>query len=311
MKKLKLILVILICNFSFVIWNSSLFAKGAGSSSGITLLQPVSAKAVGLAEACSAISGEVLTLHYNPSGLATLKGQEISLMYQRGLDEDSFASILYSKQFPFATLGASVLYYNTGKVELYDLSWEKISKVGQRDIIITVGAAREISKFSLGLNFKVISSQIFGERAAAFAMDFGSQYKGLIKNFNIGLSLQNFGTKLEYLSKGESLPLTIRFGTRYKKNFTNHAFLCSIDFPYYINDEEILFLFGVEYTYKKLLSFRGGYRLNLMNLRDSSREDEPINCGIGITWKNYSLDYAIGITKNLDLPHRLSIGAKF
>jgi len=81
-----------------------------------------------------------------------------------------------------------------------------------------------------------------------------------------------------------------------------------MDFPYYVNKEEILSLFGVEYTYKKLLSLRGSYRLNLI---DSSREDEPINLGIGITWKNYSFDYAIDITKNLNLPHRISIRAKF
>lgn len=308
MKLFKFALVFSIFVLRFVIFNFSLWAKGAGSSSGIMLTQPISAKVAGMAEAFSSISGEVSSLHYNPAGLSSLKRQEISFMYQRGLSEDNFATLIYGRKFSFATLGASLLYYDTGKIELYDLTGKAISKVGQRDIIFTVGAAREISKFPIGLNLKIISSQIFGESATAFAVDLGGQYKDIFNLFDVGLSLQNLGTKLTYLSKGESLPLTIRFGTSYEKNFTNNILLCSVDFPYYVNEKEILSLFGVEYTYKKLLSFRGGYRLNLT---DSSREDEPINFGIGISWKNYSLDYAIGITKNLNLPHRISVQTKF
>ncbi len=307
-KVLKVFLVAQFIGLICLINQVTTFAKGAGSSSGITLLQPVSAKVAGRGEAWTALSGEALSIHYNPAGLSSLEKQELSIMYQKGLDKDNFATLIYGRRFSFATLGASILYYDTGKIELYDSSGNSISKVGQRDVIFTMGIAREVSKFPIGVNLKFISSEIFGEKASAFAADFGGQYRGLIKNLDIGLSFQNLGTKLTYISKGESLPLTIRLGSSYQKNFTNNSFLLSCDFPYYVNEEEILFLFGVEYIYKKLLSFRGGYRLNLT---DTSREDEPINLGIGLAWENYSLDYAIGITKNLSIPHRISLGMKF
>ncbi|MBA7532250.1 hypothetical protein ES705_24476 [subsurface metagenome] len=286
------------------------FAKGAGSSAGTTLTQPVSAKAAAMAEACSSLSGEVLCLHYNPAGLSTLKKQEVLFMYQSGLGKDSLATLIYGRRFPFATLGGSILYYDTGKIELVDLAGEAINKTGQRDIIFTVGAAMPTygGKIPVGLNLKIISSQIFGESASAFAIDFGGQYKGLVEGVDIGLSFQNLGTKLKYISEGESLPFTIRLGGSYRKNFTEHTLTGSLDLPYYLNEKEILALLGAEYRYKSLLSFRAGYRLNMSN---SSGEAESFNLGLGITWENYSLDYAIGITKNLSLPHRISIQAKF
>ena len=114
------------------------FAKGAGSSAGITLIQPISAKAIGMAEACSSLSGDILALHYNPAGISSLERQEALFMYQRGLDEDNFATLLYGRRFSFATLGASVVYYDTGKIELIDLDGEAITKTGQKDIIFTL-----------------------------------------------------------------------------------------------------------------------------------------------------------------------------
>ena len=286
------------------------FAKGAGSSAVSALTQPVSAKAAGMAEACSSLSGEVFCLHYNPAGISSLEGQEALFMYQRGLGEDNFATFLYGRRFPFATLGGSILYYDTGKIELIDLSGKEISKTGQRDVIFTIGAARTAygDKIPVGLNLKVISSQVFGESATGFAIDLGGQYRGLLEGLDVGLSFQNLGTKLKYISKGESLPATIRLGGSYRKNFTEHALTGSLDLPYYINEQEILALFGAEYRYRNLLSFRAGYRLNMTN---SSGEAESFSLGLGVTWQRYSFDYAIGIAKDLSLPHHISIQAKF
>lgn len=285
------------------------FAKGAGSSAIATLTQPVSARAAGMAEACSSLSGEVLCLHYNPAGLSSLERQEVLFMYQRGLDKDNFATLIYGRKFPFAALGASILYYDTGKIELINLTGTTIRKTGQRDIIFTIGGAMSAygEKIPLGLNLKIISSQVFGESATGVAVDFGAQYKGLIKGVDVGLCFQNLGTKLKYISEGESLPFTIRPGGSYKKNFGNGTLTGSIDFPYYLNEKEILALLGVEYGYRNLLSFRAGYRLNMSG---SSREAEKFNLGFGISWENYSLDYAIGIARDFSLPHRISIQAR-
>lgn len=288
----------------------TVLAKGAGSSAGITLLQPISARVSGMGEAYSSLSGDLSCLHYNPAGLSTLERQTVSFMYQRGLADDNFTTLLYGKKCSFATLGASIVYYDTGKIEMYNTEGDLISKVGQKDVVFTIGGAKEIKGFPVGLNLKFISSEIFGESAAAFAVDLGGQYKRELANGQLqaGISLQNLGTELTYIDEGESLPLTIRPGISYGKEFSRNAVLVACDIPYYVNEEEMLILLGVEYTYNKLFSLRGGYRLNT---DDADKEDEPINIGMGLTWKNYALDYAVGITEDLSMPHRISVQVKF
>lgn len=304
MKTLKLTLSLIV---SLTV-TGSLWAKGAGSSAGLTLLQPVSAKVAGMNGAYTAMAGDIFSLHYNPAGLALLKGSEMSAMYQEGLDEDNTASLLYGIRTPIAVLGVSVLYYDTGKIEMYDTNGVEISKVGQRDVIATVGAARFFSsRIAAGLAIKGISSEIFGESASAVAADAGVLY---VSKVNIGLAVQNMGTGLKYISETESLPQIVRLGLSHKLLINKTVMLnTAVDFPHYLQEEESHAIVAVDATYNKMISLRGGYNFNLT---DSSREDEQkIAAGVGFQLGMLSLDYAIGIAKNLDMPHHVSIKVKF
>jgi len=307
-RETKILIVILASILIFVILVSIAGAKGAGSSSGITLTQPVSAKSAGIAEAYTAISGDVVSLHYNPSGLLSLKGKEVSFMYQSGFNGDNFTSIIYGMNIGSMAVGASILYYDTGDIEVYDSDGALVSNTGQRDMVLTVGGARKLYGFPLGVNIKVISSEVFGEKATAFALDLGAQYRGLIENLDLGFAVQNLGTELKYVDRGDPLPLTIRPGALYKMDIRGNPLEVSLDLPYYLEDEEMLAFLGVGYTYMNLITIRSGYRLNL---RDASGEDESFNVGVGFTWKSYAFDYAMGITQDLSIPHRVSIQKRF
>lgn len=309
MRFIKLLFVFVIINFQSSIINC--YAKGAGTTAGGTLLEPVSAKVAGMGEAYTAVSGEVASMHYNPAGIATLKNMEMSAMFQKGLDEDNIASILFGKNFPFGVLGISVLYYDTGKIEMFDTLGNEISKTGQKDMIVTISGARSLSngKINAGVNVKAVSSEIFGEKATAFAVDLGTQYKEIIENIDVGLAVRNLGTELTYIDEGENLPMNIAIGALYTKAIDSNILKGSLDIPYYVNEEEILCLLGVEFTYNNSIAFRGGYR---QNFSDSSSDDEQsLNFGVGFIWKNYSIDYAIGLTDNLSNPHHISINIKF
>lgn len=285
-------------------------AGGTASSSGLVFTLPVTAKAAGVSESCAALSGEVSALHYNPAGIASLKGQQVSTMYQKTLTEDTFGNVLYGIKTGFGAIAAGLLYYTTDKVEMYDLSGNLISKTGQSDkaFIIGVGMKTPIENLDGGVSLKILSSEIFGEKATAVAVDFGGIYSGLYENLMLGLSVQNLGTELKYVDEGESLPLAIRPGAIYTKLLTEYDVSISLDLPYYVKEGYTLALFGVELSYKKMLALRLGYRLNL---DDSDAEDESINAGIGFAWRNYSFDYAIGTADDLTSPHYVSLGMKF
>lgn len=285
-------------------------AGGAGSSSGLIFTLPVTAKAAGVSESCAALSGEVSALHYNPAGIASIEGQQASMMYQKTLTDDTFGNVLYGIKTGFGVLAAGLLYYTTDKIEMYDLSGNIIKKTGQSDkvFIIGVGMKMPIENLDGGASLKILSSEIFGEKATAVAIDFGGIYTGLYENLGLGLSVQNLGTKLKYVDKGESLPLAVRPAAIYTMPISEYDLSTSLDLPYYLEDEYMLALIGVELSYKKMLALRLGYRLNL---DDSDVEDESINAGIGFAWKNYSFDYAIGTADDLSSPHYVSLGMKF
>ena len=229
-------------------------------------------------------------------------------MYQSGFNEDNFTSIIYGMNLGSMAVGASILYYDTGDIEVYDSDGDLVSNTGQRDMVLTVGGAREAFGFPLGANIKVVSSEVFGEKAVAFALDLGAQYRGVIENLDLGFAVQNLGTELKYIDRGDPLPFTIRPGALYKMDIRGNPLEVSLDLPYYLEEEEMLALLGVGYTYMNLITIRSGYRLNL---RDASGEDESFNVGVGFTWKSYAFDYAMGITQDLSIPHRVSIQKRF
>ena len=218
MRKLIIVLVL-----TATVLSGSLMAAGIGTAAGTTLLQPVSAKSAGTAEACTALSGDLISLHYNPAGLAALKSQDVSMMYQLGVAGDSFASVIYGKNMSFANIGASLLYYNTGIIQVEDTNGNSLNETGQSDFILTVGGARAFGKISAGLAAKVITSQIFGKGAAALAVDIGGQMAGKQiagGNMNYGIAIQNLGTRLTYGATPEELPLKLRFGAAYSKTLS-------------------------------------------------------------------------------------------
>ncbi|MBD3272080.1 MAG: PorV/PorQ family protein [Elusimicrobia bacterium] len=287
--------------------NAMLYAKGAGSTALATLTQPVTAKSAALAEAYTAVSGDIASLHYNPAGLSELRGLNVTAMYQQGLAEDDFASLLLGQEFGFGTLALGVVYYDTGKIDMFDLQGTKISKTGQQDIIASLGTGIPLLEHRLGLGIAVkgISSEIFGETGSTFAVDCGVQYRNLVENLDIGLSALNLGSGIEYVAEKEDLPSRIQPGMTYRLTFDEHHLTASLDAAHLINEEDTLALIGLEYVYDQLFALRSGFRSG------DSDDESNVRLGVGFMWKNYAVDYAIGITDNLDNPHFISVNMKF
>jgi len=308
-EKMRITLITLV--LAATVLTGNLMAAGSGTSSGTTLLQPVSAKSAGTAEACTALSGDIICLHYNPAGLASLKAQDVSMMYQLGVAGDSFGAVIYGKNMSFANIGASLLYYNTGVIQIEDTNGDLLNEVGQSDLILTVGAAKKLSNFSAGLGIKAITSQIFGKGAAAVAVDIGGLYEGVQiagGDVNFGISVQNLGTKLTYGGTPELLPLKLRFGASYSKTLnTGKVINGYLDFPYLIYDKMFLAQLGAEYMFNSTTFGRIGYRYNV---NSPETEMEPFCLGFGVVKEKFTVDYSFSITKGIGIPHRLSIRLK-
>jgi hypothetical protein len=306
MKKTILILVSVILNSQFLVINC--LAKGIGTSAVATLTQPVSAKVAAMGEAYTAIPGDVAGMHYNPASIAFLKNTAVSMMYERGMAEDTNGSLLFGTHLRSFSIAASALYYTTGKIELYDSEGTAINKIGQQDMIVTLGAAKQINRIGIGLNVKGISSQIFGEKTTAFAADLGAQYR-ITKPLTLGIAAQNMGTAIKYIDESESLPQIVRVGAAQTFGSNGSRLTVAVDMPHYIKESDTFGQLGLDYTWHSLISLRAGYK---QSITDSSRKDEQkISAGVGFQLGNYGVDYAMGFAENLDAPQHISLYVKF
>jgi hypothetical protein len=139
----------------------------------------------------------------------------------------------------------------------------------------TTGYGYDFDMFYLGGSVKYIYQKMDTLFLNSFAADIGilkgmyiySPFDSPAKNFHLGLSILNIGTK----AKDDPLPRMIRIGTSYKptKWFGINADMTE----YFINKSDLydfLYLFeesfrvnvGVEFNYLELLYIRGGWRFN-------------------------------------------------
>ncbi|MBD3272490.1 MAG: PorV/PorQ family protein [Elusimicrobia bacterium] len=303
-----------------VVWGLAIFcfcypqveaSEGAGVTSGITLIQPVSARSAGRGEIGAANDGDIGLIQYNPAGLAFADQTQVGTMYQRGFDDDTLAYCAVGTPIGWGSVAGSVMYFGTGKIDMYDLNGNRIRKTGQQDIVVSMGTGMRLfdDRAGLGIMLKGISSEIFGETATAFAVDTGFMVRNLIGSLDWGVSVLNLGTQLKYLETKEDLPAQVRTGVAYRMALFQHEFIPYLEIPYLVHEQETLGLFGVEYVINRLIALRAGYK---RNFDDASRDDErDISLGIGFIWHQVSLDYAIGITDDLSNPHFVSLNAKF
>jgi len=228
-------------------------------------------------------------------------------MYQRGYSysDDNYANLHIGKNYKSFVFATSLLYYSSGEIELFKSNGTKVTEVGKRDIIWTAGASRKFWMVPLGINLKLISSELFGKKATAYAFDLGTQYK-LSKPINLGLSARNIGTKIKYIAEKENLPFITQLGGNYTRTFDKYSLLVLDDIAYYKNEKEYFNIIGAELGYKEQLYLRAGYRINL-----SETKNQSFNLGLGIIYKKYTIDYSSEFNQGLNIPHKVTLGYKF
>jgi len=60
---------------------------------------------------------------------------------------------------------------------------------------------------------------------------------------------------------------------------------------------------GFEFNWREMVQGRLGYRFNI--------DDTGLTLGTGLTYRNYSINYAFGLADKLESAHRVSLGLRF
>ncbi|MCC6398064.1 MAG: PorV/PorQ family protein [Bacteroidetes bacterium] len=275
------------------------------------------ARAVGLGEAFTAVSGTSSSLFYNTSAMARLEGTaSVSLSRTNWIADINYvyASAAFKPfEGEYGVVGVMFQIANYGDFEETvrwpnDLGYLDLGTFKPTSYLFGVGYARALNdKFSVGGNVKYVH-QSLGDAVNAlgpagelildengkvvrasnstgvFAFDFGILYYTGFKSLSFGMTVRNFSKEVTYIKEGFQLPLTFRIGMAMnlldltEVDATEHQFLLAVDAEHPRDYQEQIRV-GGEYLFMNLLALRAGY---------VSGGDE------------YSMSYGIGLRKDLE-----------
>lgn len=120
-------------------------------------------------------------------------------------------------------------------------------------------------------------------------MDLGTQYT-VATTMHFGLTIQNLGTSIKYLSYSAALPTTVKASLATKQSLGDqHTMAAGIDLNYSLTDAIFSANIGAEYTFDKLAGICLGYAVGQESL-------DSLSAGVGIRYAIsglvYCLDYA-------------------
>jgi hypothetical protein len=312
----------------------------AGTSAAQFLKIGVGCRAAALGGAYVAISDDASALFWNPAGLAFLDHNELLLMRAEWLAETDFNFGGVVVNFGGSALGAYVTALGYGEWEITTV--DKPDGTGEimdaSDFALGATYARALTdRFAFGFNVKYIRQDIWHMNAQSFAFDVGTLYITRFNNIRIGMSMANFGTKMEMGGKDTrvfhdvdqglsghneaiiahldtdiwELPLNFRVGVAMDLLTGDPLrWTVAVD-ALHPNDNNEAINLGSEVMWNDLVALRGGYKA--VGREDS---EEGLTFGGGIqyplTVRNaVKIDYAYSDWGRLDYVHRFSLGIEF
>jgi len=256
--------------------GTTLYAAGSAGTSGADFLEiGVGSRPLGMGEAFTAATDDINTIYYNPAGLGTMKYPVLQVMHQELILDSRFENI--SASFPLFNgyMGISNSVFWVPPFDKIDIDGNTAGQVSFYNMSLTTAYGQSLGFMEVGVSLKYIYQKIDTLNLHSGAVDIGimkrlymfSPFDAPIRNFVLGFSIQNVGTK----AKEDPLPRTMRAGVSY---YLTKWFGLNMDLIQYFIDPSDLYDFtygfnesfrlnlGMEFTYLNLISLRAGYRFN-------------------------------------------------
>ncbi len=256
--------------------TDTLRAAGNEGVSGADFLSiGVGSRPLSMGEAFTAAINDINTIYYNPAGLGTMKYSMLSMMHQELILDSRFENISVTFPFFYGFLGISSSVFWVPPFEKIDEEGNEVGQVYFYNTSLVAAYGQSLGFMEIGGSVKYIYQRIDTLMLHSAAIDVGilkrlymySPFDAPVRNFSLGLSIQNIGTK----ANEDPLPRQLRFGTAY---YLTRWFGLHIDFIEnlidgtdfydftYGFDESFRINAGVEFSYFDILSLRAGYRFN-------------------------------------------------
>jgi len=312
-----------------------------GTTSAQFLKLGVGARAISMGGSYAADASDLSALYWNPAGLSQLQGSSVQLAYTEYLVDVTYNYAAFGVNLGGSgTIAASIILLNSGDMKVR--TTEQPEGTGElfdvQDMALQLSYGRALTdRFSIGSTVKYIRESVWHSAATAFAVDFGVLFTTPYQPLKLGASISNFGPKMqmsgrdiifstdpdpensggvevvnsEFLTDKFDLPLLFRIGLSWDAFDTrNHRFRIVTDASH-PNDNSEYVNIGGEYTFRNLISFRGGYR----NLLEEDGE-KGLTLGAGLNFRidrslRARFDYAYADFGRLETTHWFTVDLQF
>jgi hypothetical protein len=270
--------LILLISSAVILFSGTerLCAEGSIGTSGADFLElGVGSRPLAMGEAFAAEINDLNSIYYNPAGLGSLRHPVFQVFHNELILDSRFENLSIAYPLYGGWIGVSNSLFWVPVFDKIDINGEKTGEVRFYNGNFSTGYGYDFGPFYAGGNLKYIYQKIDTLFVSSLAVDMGvlkgmylySPFDSPIRNFHVGFSVLNMGTK----AKDDPLPRMIRFGTSYKptkwmginldmtENFINSSDL--YDFTY-LFEESFRVNTGIEFNYLELLYLRGGWRFN-------------------------------------------------
>jgi hypothetical protein len=291
-----------------MVWNSPVCGEqinfAAATTAASELEVSLEPRATALGEAFVGMEGSITSMQWNPAGVSSLRGGELTLLHNVYLEDTAVEYLAFAaRAWKQIVLGGSFAYWNYGRFEKVDKNFQKIGEFTPYTLIGSMVAAFDLGeRMGLGLGIKGYYQAIDSARLATAAMDLG-YWAALNEAIRFGIALQNLG----YLEGDYKLPLWIRLGGTVALFADSWKNFLEVDVPF--ADARLLAVgLGSEYTWNKTFALRVGYKYKY---RGSLQGVAGLTAGAGFAIPAsegacLSIDYALATYGDLGIIHQIA-----
>ena len=229
----------------------------------------VSARAMGMAEAFTAVADDISAVYYNPAGLVNLYGREVAFTkVQMPADINYYFSGI---GLPLESIGGvvGIGFYGLFSGDIIETDYYRGTDIGTGRIFSYEAYALSVSygryltdRFSIGISAKYIGEFTHDYSSSGWSADVGTNYDTGFRGFKIAMSISNFGPDMKFINNGYPLPINFKFGGAINVvENDNHVVTFAVEGAHPSDNLE-KYNTGLEYTFKERFTLRSGSRFN-------------------------------------------------
>jgi hypothetical protein len=273
----------------------------------------VSARATALGSAFTAIADDATAVYWNPAGIVSIRGSELTLnqtMWPADIKLSYAAYVFNPRSIPGTFAISARALWMDPEPERTAFKPEGTGRTFDNGMS-TLGLTYSryfTDKFSAGFTGYYMHSGLAETSVNSFIMDVGILYRVGIRGMKIGMIIQSLGGEVNYDDRPARMPTTFKVGVSFVPIRTKRqSVLVSGEFQHPADNAERA-NFGLEYGMDETFFLRGGYNLNY--------DVETFSAGAGFRIHTgersaAALDYSYVDMSSLGGVHRVTVSFRY